>query len=214
MSLSLAQTLLAWAYACFRVGEFSKTVDIVLETLLVAQSLVEREAELSEAWKLIGDACYIGSLVCVDGINELAVNATQVLEIHVSGRDGPLDGALPVDDPGDLVKTLLKANIAAMERTVELTNGDRLAHSAAYFNLGLARFHSSTAQDLETNTEWIRPILECFKKAIHMEPGNFGYWNALGVATARHFPFIAEKAFSRCLQINERVSNSPKFSHS
>jgi hypothetical protein len=62
VKLSLAQTLLTWAYSCYRSGELSKSVDIALEGIVVSQKLVEAKEELSEAWKLIGDAVFLGSL--------------------------------------------------------------------------------------------------------------------------------------------------------
>jgi len=203
--LSLAQTLLTWAFSCIRAGEFSKSVDILSEAILVAKCLVDGKEELSEAWKLIGDACYIGSLVCVERTRELAFIATQILGIHDGEGDSLHDSNQSHNDYGYTVNELLRANVTAMEKMVELTEGDRLAHSAAYFNLGLARYRLAAKQDLETNLASVRPILESFKLAIHEEPRNFEYWNALGVATARHLPSVAEKALSRCLQINERV---------
>jgi superkiller protein 3 len=205
VSLSLVQTLLSWGSSCIRAGEFSKSIDLLSEALLEAKCLINGKEELSEAWKLIGDACYLGSIVCVAQTSELALIATEILGINDVELDSLHDGNLSVDNCGYIVNKLLRAHVAAMEKMVQFTEGDRLAHSAAYFNLGLARYRLATTQNLETNLASVRPILECFKLAIYHEPRNFEYWNALGVATARHFPSVAEKALSRCLQINERV---------
>jgi superkiller protein 3 len=208
VSLSLAQTSLTWAYSCFRTGEFSKSVDIAIDGVLVAKNLVESKEELSEAWKLIGDASYLGSLVQVPGSGKLAelaadiLGVTDVEDIVVDGEETVVDGD-PIKD--DTRLKLLRCNVAAMEKTVMLTEGDRLAHSAAYFNLGLAKYRLSALQSSDSTPTSVRPLLECFKKAIQSEPRNFEYWNALGVVTSRHFPSVAEKAFSRSLQINERV---------
>jgi superkiller protein 3 len=210
VSLSLAQTLLTWAYSCYRRGELSKSVDIALEGILVAQGLVEGKEELSEAWKLIGDAVFLGSLVQVDGSRELLKIAAEILGISDADGSGMNDGD-DLDDGEDAVEEtetktkLLERNVAAMEKMVNLTQGDRLAHSAAYFNLGLAKYRLLKSETEESTTSSIRPILECFKKAIQSEPRNFEYWNALGVVTARHFPSVSEQAFSRSLQINEKV---------
>jgi superkiller protein 3 len=214
VALSLAQTSLTWAYSCFRTGEFSKSVDIAIEGVLVATSLVESKEELSEAWKLIGDASYLGSLVQVPGSGKLAELAAEILGVTVN-EDYLVDGEETVID-GDHVKDetrekLLRCNVAAMEKTVKLTEGDRLAHSAAYFNLGLAKCRLSALQSVNSTPTSVRPLLECFKTAIQSEPRNFEYWNALGVVTSRHFPSVAEKAFSRSLQINERVSPPVQF---
>jgi len=208
VSLSLAQTLLTWAYSCFRIGEFSKSVDIAIEGVLVAKDLVEGKEELSEAWKLIGDASYLASLVQVDGSRRLSELATDILGLGDEPDAVSEDEETIIDGDEKSVSTkeqLLRCNVAAMEKMVALTEGDRLAHSAAYFNLGLAKHRLNLAQPLESTPTSVRPILECFKKAIQSEPRNFEYWNALGVVTSRHFPSVAEKAFSRSLQINERV---------
>jgi superkiller protein 3 len=213
VSLSLAQTLLTWAYSCFRTGEFSKSIDIALEGVMVAKGLVEGKEELSEAWKLIGDASYLGSLVQVDGSRQLAQLAATILgvaddhNIYIDGDETLVDGDEKADDTR---QRLLQCHVAAMNKMVLLTEGDRLAHSAAYFNLGLAKYRLTSAQSMEPTSISIRPTLECFKKAIQSEPRNFEYWNALGVITSRHFPSVAEKAFSRSLQINERVRCSSK----
>jgi superkiller protein 3 len=203
VSLSLAQTLLTWAYACFRTGKFSKSIDIAVEGIIVAQELVQEREELSEAWKLIGDASYLGSLVQVDGSRGLLEIAADVLDRY-SDVETLLDDDCN-EEGDDIKKRLLDCNVAAMEKVVTLTEGDRLAHSAAFFNLGLAKYRFATMETDVTNASSVRPILECFKKAIQSEPRNFEYWNALGVVTARSLPSVAEKAFSRSLQINERV---------
>lgn len=208
VSLSLAQTLLMWSYSCFRTGEFSRSVDIALEGALVAKNLVEEKEELSEAWKLIGDVSYLGSCIQVEGSTKLAKVVAGIVgieggdQILSDGVETNFDEEMPKDSTSD---KLLLCNIAAMEKTVTLTEGDRLAHSAALYNLGLAKYRLAVTRDLESNSASVCPILECFKKAMQSEPRNFEYWNALGVVTARHFPSVAEKAFSRSLQINERV---------
>jgi superkiller protein 3 len=217
VSLSLAQTLLIWAYSCFRKGEFSKSIDIAMEGVVVAKGLVEDKEELSEAWKLIGDASYLGSLAQVEGSCQLVHFAAEILGVAEENRNVVDGGETLVDGEGKADNTkevLLQCNVAAMEKMVALTEGDRLAHSSAYFNLGLAKFHLSSAQSMESTPTSVRPVLECFKKAIQSEPRNFEYWNALGVVTARHFPSVAEKAFSRSLQINERVRIAFKFANS
>jgi superkiller protein 3 len=203
VSLSLAQTLLTWAYACFRTGEFSKSIDIAVEGVIVAQGLVQEREELSEAWKLIGDASYLGSLVQVDGSKGLLEIAAGVLDMS-SEAETLLDDDCK-EEGDDIKKRLLHCNVAAMEKVVTLTEGDRLAHSAAFFNLGLAKYRLVTMETNTTTASSVRPILECFKKAIQSEPRNCEYWNALGVVTAKPMPSVAEKAFSRSLQINERV---------
>lgn len=217
VSLSLAQTLLTWAFSCFRKGEFSKSIDIATEGVVVAKGLVEGKEELSEAWKLIGDASYLGSLAQVEGSCRLAHLAAEILGVAEENRN-IVDGVETLVDgeekAGNTKRVLLQCNVAAMEKMVTLTGGDRLAHSSAYFNLGLAKFHLSSAQSMESTPTSVRPILECFKRAIQSEPRNFEYWNALGVVTARHFPSVAEKAFSRSLQINERVRTPFKFADS
>jgi superkiller protein 3 len=210
--LSLAQTLLTWAYSCYRGGELSKGVDIALEGILVAQGLVEGKEELSEAWKLIGDAVFLGSLVQVDGSRELLNIASQILGIPngddntvVNDEDIESEDAEEIAEEAGTRTKLLRCNVAAMEKMVNLTQGDRLAHSAAHFNLGLAKYRLLQSETQDPAISSIRPILECFKKAIQSEPRNFEYWNALGVVTARHFSSVSEKAFSRSLQINEKV---------
>jgi superkiller protein 3 len=203
VSLSLAQTLLMWAYARFRTGEFSRSIDIALEGIVVTKGLVQEREELSEAWKLIGDASYLGSLVRVEGSLRLAEIAADVLGLS-DEEEASVDGEAEVVK-GRGKRKLLHCNVAAMEKVVALTEGDRLAHSAAYFNLGLAKYRLATMETDLTTPSSVRPILECFKKAIQSEPRNFEYWNALGVVTAESLPSVAEKAFSRSLQINERV---------
>jgi superkiller protein 3 len=203
VSLSLAQTLLTWAYACFRTGEFSKSIDVAVEGVMVAQGLVKKREELSEAWKLIGDASYLGSLVQVDGSKGLLEIAADVLDMS-SEVETLLDDDCK-EDGAEVKKRLLHCNVAAMKKVVTLTEGDRLAHSAVFFNLGLAKYRLATMETDVTTSTSVRPILDCFKKAIQSEPRNFEYWNALGVVTAGPLPSVAEKAFSRSLQINERV---------
>jgi len=206
VALSLAQTLMAWAYSCLRSGEFSKSVELATEGVMTAASLIEDKEELSEAWKLLGDGAYLASLVQVEGSVRLAEYLSQKIfnREEMSGADAEEPRTAQSKFPPR--PRLLECNLTAMEKMVELTAGDRLAQSAAHFNVGLAKYRLLTATTKLTESS-VRPILECFKKAIQSEPRNFEYWNALGVVTATHFPSVAEKAFSRSLQINERVTS-------
>jgi len=208
VALSLAQTLIAWAYSSLRSGYMSKSVELATQGVVTALHLIDDNEELSEAWKIVGDGAYLASLVRVEG----SIHLANILSQRLLPAQGPrsLDGVTEEETldkeegGGSSSIRLLWYNHAAMETMVILTRGDRLAHSGANFNLGLAKYQLSaaTAGFVESS---IRPVIECFKKAIQSEPRNFEYWNALGVATATHFPTIAEKAFSRALWINERV---------
>lgn len=211
VSLALAQTLLSWSYSCLRSGEFSRSVDLALESAIVACNLLKSRPELSETWKLIGDAAYVGSLVQISDASKLADLISETIRVsHEQVSDEPDLETVNAEDGGNCSarSKLLRCNVAAMEKMVALTEGDRLAHSAAHFNLGVAKYHQMVVVTSGSTSATPRPVLECFRKAIQLEPRNFQYWNAIGVSTAFHFPAVAEKAFSRSLEINERVNGS------
>lgn len=200
---------MAWAYNRLCAGEFSNSVQIATEGVVTAIHLIEDREELSEAWKLVGDGAYLASLVQVEGSEQLLQILLEGLFANesdgVNGTDlEDVQGTIGGEE-GSCRFKLLRCNIAAMEKMVAMTTGDRLSHSAALFNLGLAKYRLEMASPSDLTKLGVRPILQCFKEAIQSEPRNFEYWNALGVVTATHFPNVAEKAFSRSLQINERV---------
>lgn len=200
---------MAWAYNRLCAGEFSNSVQIATEGVVTAIHLIEDREELSEAWKLVGDGAFLASLVQVEGSERLLQILSQGLFAKesdgVNGTDSEDMGSTVGGEEWSCRFRLLRCNVAAMEKMVAMTIGDRLSHSAAVFNLGLAKYRLEMASPTGLTRLGVRPILQCFKKAIQSEPRNFEYWNALGVVTATHFANIAEKAFSRSLQINERV---------
>ena len=218
VALSFAQILVRWAHRCIRAGEFSKSVCLVMEGVQLAFQLVEKREEVSEAWKLIGDSAFMASLLNTKEMSVICEIicgklgriglASFISEIHGETEANEIDKSVGDGDEKSMSKhkiTLLRCSVIAMEKAVGLTEGDRFAHSAAHFNLGISKFRLATETNSELNTSSVRPILQCFKKAIQIEPGNTEYWNAIGIVATCHFPFVAEKAFSRSLQLNERA---------
>jgi superkiller protein 3 len=208
VALALSRTLIAWAYGSLRSGYFSRSVELATQGVNVALRLVNDHQELSEAWKLIGDGAYLASLVRVEGSVHLSNTLAGIfhLEERRSQTDSDTENEPSNGEESDKLR-LLRDYVAAMEMMAKVTEGDRLAHSAAKFNLGLAKYRLLSVTSGLKRTS-VKLLIEDFRDAIRAEPRTFEYWNALGVVTAVQFPVIAEKAFSRALQINERVDLS------
>ncbi|KAM9446217.1 superkiller complex protein 3 [Clarias gariepinus] len=161
----LGECLLALAKTAMEDYLDGRAVDLIQDAIKYLFRAVQKRADLSCLWKLLGDACTKCSSVSPNRVCVLV--------------PGPLCGAdknVRLDQ-----KQLLSLGERCYGRALKL-----MAEAPSLWcDLGLNYYHQSRLF-LSTSTEQdIQPLLEkalqCVKKAVMLDSGNHVYWSALGV---------------------------------
>jgi len=210
--MALAETLLAMAHNHVENGYYGQATDALLESLKTSKEVVTLRAEALSVWKNVGDACLLFSWIqshCsqlpMDLVKEMISLDIDKKHLDIMSECDRVDSTI-LDSPTDggaHLQSCLYLGILSYKRALYVSADDRHAHSVAWFNLGCAEFRAyncGIAQKEAHHSSAIR----CFKRAIKVEPGNYEFWNALGVVTAGLNPRASQHALVRSLYINEK----------
>ncbi|XP_027001415.1 tetratricopeptide repeat protein 37 [Tachysurus fulvidraco] len=164
----LGECLLAMAKTAMEDYLDGRAVDLIQEAITYLFRAVQKRADLSCLWKLLGDACTKCSSVSPNRICVLV--------------PGVLCGTEPSDKPHILDQNeLLSLGERCYGRALKLMPDT----PSLWCDLGLNYYHqsrliwsTSTEQDVQSLLE---KALQCVKKAVMLDSGNHMYWNALGV---------------------------------
>ncbi|CUS14034.1 unnamed protein product [Tuber aestivum] len=208
--VALSETKLASAWHYIETGFFGHAADSAVESLEIAQRIVEERPDAFNLWRTLGDCClaftWIQSLVnhmprgLVVKILKTEIDLTEFdILSEVDGVGSQVLGDTEVDD----LTLCLNMAILAYKRAVYASAEDRHAHAVAWFNLGCAEYRSYVVLPDRPMRHRMAAI-RCFKRTIKLEPGNHEFWNALGVATGELNPKVAQHALVRALYISEK----------
>ncbi|XP_062873563.1 superkiller complex protein 3 [Trichomycterus rosablanca] len=166
----LGECLLALAKTAMEDYLDGKAVDLIQEAIHYLFRAVQRRADLSCLWKLLGDACTRCSTV--------SPNRAMVLV------PGLLCGAEPLDKNHRLnQKQLLSLGERCYGRVLKLMPDA----PSLWCDLGLNYHHQARLLISQLADQNAQPLLEkalqCVKKAVMLDSENHTYWNALGVVS-------------------------------
>ncbi|GAO47565.1 TPR-like protein [Saitoella complicata NRRL Y-17804] len=202
--VSLAETLVAWAWELIQNGFFARAAECAVKALETVRS-VEEEKRVGSVglWKVVGDACNVFMQVQSHADAFPLALLKELFEVKEVDAEEVIDGVaeLSLEEVGDVEKAM-RASVAAFKRNVKGTAGDRYAHSAAWYNLGWAEHRLATHLGVPASRD--SPAVEAFKHAIKGEAKNESYWNAFGIVLGEVSPSIAQHAFIRALHLNPK----------
>ncbi|GAA6060942.1 hypothetical protein JCM10212_003850 [Sporobolomyces blumeae] len=191
----------------------------LFEALREAVSIVEGGTAVRIAWKIIADALTGLSRLPSPTLEETASDlvARLLALLATQGVDQKMDGAnavtLAMVQPlvGTLaLPTVLSAlAVLAFKLRVLLEAQNEMAIGSAWFDLGVAisnfRPRLSSIPDVATTPDQaLQQSIRCLKFALHKEPLNATFWNALGVLSFDLSPRLAQHCFIRSIEHNSR----------
>ncbi|TSM86011.1 Tetratricopeptide repeat protein 37 [Bagarius yarrelli] len=164
----LGECLLAMAKTAMEDYLDGRAVDHIQEAINYLFRAVQKRADLSCLWKLLGDACTKCSSVSPNRIRVLVPGALCGKE--PSAENHTLDQ-----------KELLKIGERCYGRALKLMSET----PSLWCDLGLNYYHQSKLLSSTSAEQDVQLLLDkslqCVKKAVMLDSGNYFYWNALGV---------------------------------
>lgn len=229
VEIALAQTLLEHAWRSIDMGFYGEAVGCASNSIQVAWSIVQYNADAFNLWRAVSDACAV--FTWVQNFSHQFPTET-LLKILRQNLDGPsIDVFYEIDGIGqeslkeletcnhasekrqhELKVVANKCAIMACKRAIHAATKDIHAQAVAWYNLGWTEYraHICLEQVLDVSGKaaksktYLKASMRAFKRAIELEAGNADFWNALGVATTKLNPKVAQHAFVRSLHLNER----------
>jgi superkiller protein 3 len=232
VEIALLQTYLERAWRNVETGFFGGAIDSTEKALEVAADIVEYMPDAFNLWKAVADACAMFSVVQDQmerlpkkQIRNLLVKSFEEEKYNLfAENDGVEYSSLASVDQSEESDTAvsyelrfsLTASMLAHKRAIISCAHDQHAQAVSWYNLGWAEYRAHTILEdsrpssapsnkpSKPPTRYLKAAMRCFKRAIELEAGNADFWNALGVATTKLNPKVAQHAFVRSLHLNER----------
>jgi superkiller protein 3 len=214
----LAETALAAGLHEFRGGFIARAEQSFIEALSEATEIIDAGSATRIAWKIVGDSLTgLGKVpepALLSSSRPLALRILDLVEEHhvdskIDGMDTVTATALralatDVDSP----KFFLALSVLAFKMRVLLETQNEASIGSAWLDLGVSlagvRPHL-TALGLSTPTEKaLHQAIRCLKFALHKEPLNSIFWNALGVLSFDLSPRLAQHCFIKSIEHNSR----------
>ncbi|XP_053330770.1 SKI3 subunit of superkiller complex protein isoform X2 [Spea bombifrons] len=172
------------------LGDFldAKAVDCIEKSLQFLTRAVQQRPDLSCLWKLLGDAC-----TCLHRVSPSKVKANvpgalvgQNEGLQIMGKSGILE--LGGRCYGRALKLQPTANL--------------------WCDLGINYYYQARDSDIiKSNSDGLlEKSLQCVKKAVMMDSGNYQYWNVLGVISSSkgiNNHALAQHAFIKSIQCEQ-----------
>lgn len=215
----LAETALTKGLDEQRAGFMVRAEESLVEALREATSIVEGGTATRVAWKVAADALVGLSKVPQPELeDEQSALMTRLLDyIADQDVDSKIAGmaAVTVAAIRQIVGEASRSSLAvgtavvACKMRVLLETQNEAATGAAWYDLGVAisnfrllRLPSWPVPDDQVLQQAIR----CLKYALHKEPLNSTFWNALGVLSFDLSPRLAQHCFIRSIEHNSRTA--------
>lgn len=217
----LAETCLQRGLDEQRGGFAARAEESLVEALREAVTIVEGGTATRIGWKVVADALSgLAKLPEASGTEEIRNMVAKLVDLFsAQDVDTKIDGMNVVtvelvrSSVGSLALPPLFASFAvlAYKMRVLLETQNELATGSAWFDLGVSisnlRTKLSAFPDSITTTEQaLQQATRCLKFALHKEPLNSGFWNALGVLSFDLSPRLAQHCFIRSIEHNSRTA--------
>ncbi|TFY78330.1 hypothetical protein EWM64_g5681 [Hericium alpestre] len=159
-------------------------------------------------WKTISDAVYqlsqSTSFFDEADVHRALSEIAPLISLDAGSRvSGILSGPL-VSSPVT-GSSALRVAVASYNYRISLGLLDNAATGSAWFDLGVALNRFSTTAYEEQRSKASKEAISCFKEALGLDPGNDTYWRALGDAHFVSHPKIAQHAYIKALEINNKA---------
>ncbi|GJN90635.1 hypothetical protein Rhopal_003647-T1 [Rhodotorula paludigena] len=215
----LAETALSKGVGEQRGGFMVRAEESLVEALREATSIVEKGTATRVAWKVVADALSGLSKIPQPALEDEAVELMSRLLDHLASQDvdskigavsavtvDQLQGVAGGATPSQLAIAL---SVLASKMRVLLETQNEAATGSAWYDLGIAI--SNFRSRLSSFTAWpvspeqtLQQAIRCLKYALHKEPLNATFWNALGVLSFDLSPRLAQHCFIRAVEHNSR----------
>lgn len=216
----LAETTLAKGLAEQKDGFVVRAEASFIEALREAIAIIQSGTATRVAWKVANDALAgLGKIADAQNPSESQLVMDSLLdELAREGLEGKIAGISPVSidflrhvsssraEPRYLAMALAVG--ASMVRVL-LETQNEVAVGPAWFDLGVAvsnfRSHLSAFDSPPVSgDEALQQAIRCMKYALHREPLNATFWNALGVLAFDVSPRLSQHCFIRSIEHNSR----------
>ncbi|BGO99697.1 Superkiller protein 3 [Rhodotorula toruloides] len=214
----LAETALAKGLGEQKQGYIVRAEESLLEALEDSMAVIEGGSASRVAWKVTAEALVgLSRLSDPASPDPLRAALARVLTyLSKQDVDGKMAGltAVTVADVRAAVDTKPAVTAAALavlsfKMRVLLETQNEAAIGSAWFDLGVAisnfRPHLSALSTSSVTAEQaLQQSIRCLKYALHKEPLNASFWNALGVLSFDLSPRLAQHSFIRSIEHNSR----------
>jgi superkiller protein 3 len=218
VSVALLQTVTEASWKAVESGLFGEAASTAREAILTGISIAKGSQKVVNLWKAFGDAFSIFTWIKNKVSSAPIAEFRTLLESHPDQEaftmlaDVDFVGAdfssLFGEEVADANKSI-HAMILSYKMALDISSGDKHSQAVAWYNLGWAEYRAHQCyEDEATNSKkakgFVKASMRCFKRAIELEAGNSDFWNALGIATTRLSPKVAQHSFVRSLHINDK----------
>ncbi|BGP16261.1 hypothetical protein JCM10213_007705 [Rhodosporidiobolus nylandii] len=215
----LAETSLAKGLDEQRRGFMVRAEESLVEALKEATAIIVGGTATRVAWKVVAEVLVgLGKIPEPELQEQSAPLLAQLLdELAAQDVDGKTAGttAVTVAAVQQAKETLAPAALAvalsvlAFKMRVLLETQNESAIGSAWFDLGVAISNfrsrlSSFPSFAVTAEQALQQAIKCLKYALHKEPLNATFWNALGVLSFDLSPRLAQHCFIRSIEHNSR----------
>ncbi|GAA5887775.1 hypothetical protein JCM5296_001762 [Sporobolomyces johnsonii] len=218
----LAETALSKGLDEQKRGFTVRAEESLVEALKEGAAIIEGGTATRVAWKVVGDAlAALGKLPEPELAEQSKLLALKVLDfIAQQGVDDKIDGMNAVtvaalepliDDAVPLPHFVVALSVLACKMRVLLETQNEMAIGSAWFDLGIAisnlRPRLSSFPSFPVSADQaLQQSIRCLKFALHKEPLNSTFWNALGVVSFDLSPRLAQHCFIRSIEHNSRTA--------
>lgn len=216
----LAETLLAKGRGEYQAAFLVRAEESFVSALEHASAIIDKGLALRVAWKIAADALAglagIGDRVWENKTSPIVLKLLEVLEKNAV--DSKIDGMAAVT-----VKILRRsvANISRqgfcwgvstlackMRILLETQNDETIGSAWLDLGLSLSNVRPYLTVDLalpsSSSTSALHQAVRCLKSALHKEPMNASFWNALGVLSFDLSPRLAQHALIKSIEYGSR----------
>lgn len=202
----------------FRGGFLARAEKSFIEALEEALTIIEAGSATRIAWKIAGDALTgLGKIpepLLLETSKPLALRILvaveeQGVDVKIEGMDAVTAAALRLSSTSSDSSTLFTAvAVLAFKMRVLLETQNEASIGSAWLDLGVSlshlRPHLSQLGLPTTSDETLRQAVRCLKFALHKEPVNSIFWNALGVLSFDLSPRLSQHCFIKSIEHNSR----------
>lgn len=222
--IALLQTLIEAGWHSIELGFFGRSVEYASQAIEVAGRISDKQANVFNLWKAVGDSCSIMSWAQIHTADFPLENVKGLLEFNIDLQEYEL--FVDIDNVGKEVLSSLDsagldlsskmtrcvhAAILAHKRAIYASTGDPHAQAVAWYNLGWAEHRAHVCLDSQLRPpgqkkplRFLKAAMRSFKRAIELEAGNSDFWDSLGVVTTQLSPKVSQHAFVRSLYLNDK----------
>ncbi|KAM0752109.1 TPR-like protein [Meredithblackwellia eburnea MCA 4105] len=211
----LAETLLAAGAEQLRSGFPIRAEESLMSAIEEACSMISDGSPTRIAWKVAADAA--AALSKISGATPIPVVEKLIEQLERQAVDSKIEGmtAIKVSSLRPILTTGSPSNIwsalAALgyKMRVLLETQNEASIGSAWFDFGLSLWNlrsqgADLLRDSGSKELALQQSVRCLKFALHKEPYNPLFWNALGVVAFDLSPRLSQHAFIKAIEHNAR----------